>query len=121
MPFRLNMSLLKTPILIALLLGRNSKLWCNPPISFLRYRADGNWVLFTGDQLGSLFAHQAFEAYKLSGKPLGLSQIFDYKKWCSFDVDRLAMVASTVSSKMVEAMAHKEGFEFADCLTGEFP
>lgn len=28
------------------------------------------------------------------------------------------MVASTVSSKMVEAMANKEGFRFAECLTG---
>ena len=28
------------------------------------------------------------------------------------------MVASTVSSKMVEAMADKEGFRFAECLTG---
>lgn len=31
---------------------------------------------------------------------------------------KLAMVASTVSSKMVEAMAHAEGFKFVDCLTG---
>jgi phosphomannomutase len=29
------------------------------------------------------------------------------------------MVASTVSSKMVEAMAQKEGFTFVDCLTGK--
>jgi phosphomannomutase len=28
------------------------------------------------------------------------------------------MVASTVSSKMVEAMAQIEGFRFVDCLTG---
>jgi len=28
------------------------------------------------------------------------------------------MVASTVSSKMVEVMAHREGFKFVDCLTG---
>ena len=34
--------------------------------------------------------------------------------------EKLAMVASTVSSKMVEAMAAKEGFKFAECLTGEF-
>ena len=36
------------------------------------------------------------------------------------DVDKLAMVASTVSSKMIEAMAHAEGFRFAECLTGGF-
>lgn len=28
------------------------------------------------------------------------------------------MVASTVSSKMIEAMAEAEGFKFAQCLTG---
>jgi len=28
------------------------------------------------------------------------------------------MVASTVSSKMIEAMAQIEGFRFVDCLTG---
>jgi hypothetical protein len=33
-------------------------------------------------------------------------------------VGQLAMVASTVSSKMIEAMAHKEGFKFVECLTG---
>lgn len=29
------------------------------------------------------------------------------------------MVASAVSSKMIEAMASAEGFKFAECLTGE--
>jgi phosphomannomutase len=58
--------------------------------------------MFTGDQLGSLFAHHIFEIYKSAGKP----------------VEKLAMVASTVSSKMVEAIAKKEGFKFVECLTG---
>lgn len=30
------------------------------------------------------------------------------------------MVASTVSSKMIEAIAHAEGFKFAECLTGQY-
>ena len=30
------------------------------------------------------------------------------------------MVASTVSSKMIEAMAKLEGFKFVECLTGSF-
>ncbi|KIJ69608.1 hypothetical protein HYDPIDRAFT_80976 [Hydnomerulius pinastri MD-312] len=64
--------------------------------------ADGNFTAFTGDQLGALFASRVLEMYKASGKPL----------------EKLAMVASTVSSKMVEAMAHIEGFKFVDCLTG---
>ncbi|KAL0061075.1 hypothetical protein AAF712_012069 [Marasmius tenuissimus] len=65
-------------------------------------QADGTWVTFTGDQLGVVFAGHLFDAYQASGKP----------------VSKLAMVASTVSSKMVEAMAKSEGFKFADCLTG---
>jgi len=32
--------------------------------------------------------------------------------------EKLAMVASTVSSKMVQRMAHQEGFTFVECLTG---
>jgi len=62
----------------------------------------GEWTLFTGDQLGSLFAKRALDAYKASNKP----------------VEKLAMVASTVSSKMIEAMAKLEGFKFVECLTG---
>ncbi|KAL0569810.1 hypothetical protein V5O48_012155 [Marasmius crinis-equi] len=63
---------------------------------------NGEWATFTGDQLGVVFAGHVFDAYRASGKP----------------VDKLAMVASTVSSKMVEAIAKREGFKFVDCLTG---
>ncbi|KAH7906231.1 hypothetical protein BJ138DRAFT_1175028 [Hygrophoropsis aurantiaca] len=63
---------------------------------------DGTWFLFTGDQLGALFAYYVLETYRTAGKPL----------------DKLAMVASTVSSKMIEAMAQAEGFTFVECLTG---
>ncbi|KDR81365.1 hypothetical protein GALMADRAFT_239221 [Galerina marginata CBS 339.88] len=62
----------------------------------------GEWILFTGDQLGSIFAARVLEAYKASGQP----------------VNKLAMVASTVSSKMIETMAEVEGFKFVECLTG---
>ncbi|KAI0713284.1 phosphoglucomutase first 3 domain-containing protein [Earliella scabrosa] len=64
--------------------------------------SDGKWIQFTGDQLGTLFASACLEKYKESGKPLS----------------KLAMVASTVSSKMIESIAHAEGFKFAECLTG---
>ncbi|KAJ6606624.1 hypothetical protein DFH09DRAFT_14666 [Mycena vulgaris] len=60
------------------------------------------WRVFTGDQLGTLFAAQALELYKISEQP----------------IEKLAMVASTVSSKMIEAMAEREGFKFVECLTG---
>ncbi|KAG5221509.1 Phosphoglucomutase [Salix suchowensis] len=63
---------------------------------------DGKWIVFTGDQLGAFFASRELAIYKQSGKPL----------------EKLAMVASTVSSKMIEAMAHVEGFKFVECLTG---
>ncbi|KAF5368988.1 hypothetical protein D9758_003122 [Tetrapyrgos nigripes] len=63
---------------------------------------NGEWVTFTGDQVGVIFAGQVMEAYRASGKPMS----------------KLAMVASTVSSKMVEAMAEVEGFKFVECLTG---
>ena len=67
-----------------------------------RCRHTGQWIVFTGDQLGAVFAAQALERYKASGKP----------------IEKLAMVASTVSSKMIEAMAGREGFKFVECLTG---
>jgi len=62
----------------------------------------GEWIVFTGDQLGSLFASKILEAYKQSGKP----------------INKLAMIASTVSSKMIRNMADHEGFKFMECLTG---
>jgi hypothetical protein len=34
-------------------------------------RVDGTWVMFTGNQLGTLFAARILEQYKASGKPLG--------------------------------------------------
>jgi len=67
-------------------------------------RSTGEWTLFTGDQLGVIFASNILEAFKLSGKPL----------------NTLAMVASTVSSRMLESMAKVEGFRFVECLTGAF-
>ncbi|KAG6864147.1 hypothetical protein C0991_012125 [Blastosporella zonata] len=63
---------------------------------------NGQWTTFTGDQLGVIFGCRTFELYKSTGKPM----------------DKLAMVASTVSSKMLEAVAKVEGFNFVECLTG---
>ncbi|KAJ3854843.1 hypothetical protein EV368DRAFT_35994 [Lentinula lateritia] len=63
----------------------------------------GGVTIFTGDQLGTIFAARVFETYRDSGKSLS----------------KLAFVASTVSSKMVEAIAEREGFKFVECLTGK--
>ncbi|KAG8931536.1 Phosphoglucomutase-3 [Tulasnella sp. 417] len=57
-------------------------------------QTDGKWTQFTGDQLGTLLASSILDRYKKSGKP----------------IEKLAMVASTVSSKMLESMAKVEGF-----------
>ncbi|KAG9124379.1 Phosphoglucomutase-3, partial [Ceratobasidium sp. 392] len=65
-------------------------------------RSDGTWFVFSGDQLGSLFAAWTLEGYLASGRP----------------IEKLAMVASTVSSKLIGAMAAKEGFKFVESLTG---
>ena len=43
-----------------------------------------------------------------------------YLHWPQNGIDKLSMVASTVSSKMIEAMAATEGFNFAECLTGSY-
>jgi len=62
----------------------------------------GKWHIFSGDQLGTLFANHIIEKRKEAGQ----------------DVSKIAMVASTVSSKMLESIAAAEGFKFVECLTG---
>ncbi|KAL1741168.1 hypothetical protein HDZ31DRAFT_46000 [Schizophyllum fasciatum] len=70
--------------------------------SAIEARADGGWTTFTGDQLGTIFAAAQLAKYKATGAPLG----------------KLALIASTVSSRMVAAMAAAEGFGFHATLTG---
>ncbi|KAF2863058.1 hypothetical protein K470DRAFT_242478 [Piedraia hortae CBS 480.64] len=60
---------------------------------------DGTWRQFTGNQMGVLLASYVLEIYP--------------DKY-----DKLAMLASTVSSRMLAAMAAKEGFFFKETLTG---
>jgi phosphoglucomutase len=59
------------------------------------------WHIFTGNQLGVLIGSYLFERYP-SSKPR----------------EKLAMLASTVSSRMLAALAKKEGFKFTETLTG---
>ncbi|KAJ2774933.1 hypothetical protein IWQ56_000218 [Coemansia nantahalensis] len=65
-------------------------------------QADGSWLAFTGDQLGALFAGVVLDMARRDGVP-------DAK---------LAMVNSTVSSRMLGVMAAAEGFHYMDTLTG---
>ncbi|KXS94290.1 hypothetical protein AC578_6791 [Pseudocercospora eumusae] len=59
----------------------------------------GQYHQFTGNQIGILFASHVYETY-------------------TGDKSKLAMLASTVSSRMLASMAAKEGFHFQDTLTG---
>ncbi|KAJ2025751.1 hypothetical protein GGI06_000450 [Coemansia sp. S85] len=63
---------------------------------------DGSWLAFTGDQLGTIFA----AAVLAMARRAGISD------------ERVAMVNSTVSSRMLSVMAQAEGFRYADTLTG---
>ncbi|GAA6013575.1 hypothetical protein JCM10207_004779 [Rhodosporidiobolus poonsookiae] len=65
-------------------------------------QSSGDWRIFTGDELGALLGAWAFERYRQSDRP----------------VEKAAMCASTVSSKMLRSMATKEGFVFRETLTG---
>lgn len=64
-------------------------------------KVNGKWHIFTGNQLGVLLGSYLFERYPAS-KPR----------------EKLAMLASTVSSRMLAALAKKEGFKFTETLTG---
>lgn len=60
---------------------------------------NGSWHQFTGNQMGVLLASHMLDAYP-------------------GNKSRLAMLASTVSSRMLASMAKKEGFHFQETLTG---
>ncbi|KIW03122.1 uncharacterized protein PV09_05765 [Verruconis gallopava] len=62
-------------------------------------KVDGKWHQFTGNQLGILLASHIMDRYS---KPR----------------EKLAMLSSTVSSRMLAAMASKEGFHHEETLTG---
>lgn len=64
-------------------------------------KVDGRWHIFTGNQLGVLIGSYLLDRYP-SSKPR----------------EKLAMLASTVSSRMLAALARKEGFNFTETLTG---
>jgi phosphomannomutase len=63
----------------------------------------GQWRVFTGNEIGALFADWLFTRYVKKGGKSGKNV------W---------MVASTVSSKLIQSMAKVEGFSFRETLTG---
>jgi phosphoglucomutase len=63
-------------------------------------KVDGiGWHIFTGNELGILLGSYIYDRY-------------------TQDKSKLAMIASTVSSKMLSVMAEREGFHFSETLTG---
>jgi len=64
-----------------------------------RDRKSGEWTVFRGDQIGTMLGKWLFDSRVVDDRPV-------------------AMVASTVSSKMLGAIAQTEGFLFVDTLTG---
>ncbi|XP_073253701.1 phosphopentomutase-like [Porites lutea] len=65
----------------------------------------GHWKVFTGNETGSLFGWWAFTCHKKQHPEL-------------YPGSSVYMIASTVSSKMLQAMAREEGFVFEETLTG---
>ncbi|RPB15275.1 hypothetical protein P167DRAFT_483112 [Morchella conica CCBAS932] len=66
----------------------------------------GEWKVFTGNQLGVLFAAHTLDVYRKAA--VGIDK----------PISKLAMLASTVSTQMLHAMAAMEGFYFEETLTG---
>lgn len=61
---------------------------------------NGQWHQFTGNQIGVLLASYVLETHSAQNR------------------SKVAMLASTVSSRMLSAIASAEGFEFRETLTG---
>ena len=64
------------------------------------------WYTFTGNEIGTLFGFYMWEKYKVS------------EEYRNGEGKPPVVVASTVSSKMLRAIAEKEGFLFEETLTG---
>ncbi|CDS12562.1 hypothetical protein LRAMOSA04756 [Lichtheimia ramosa] len=65
-------------------------------------KVNGEWTLLTGNQIGAILGAANYEKARAAGIP----------------ADKIAMVASTVSSKFLARMAEVEGFRFEEALTG---
>ncbi|CAG8619221.1 19353_t:CDS:10 [Cetraspora pellucida] len=63
---------------------------------------NGEWTIFSGNQIGVMLASAVLNNYRASGKPL----------------EKLAMLSTAVSSKMLARIAKIEGFYFEETLTG---
>ena len=86
--------------------GESSLILANDPdadrLAIAEKQEDGEWKIFTGDEIGAILAQFLFQTHKAKGD----------------DTSKFAMVASTVSSKLLKKMAEVEGFRFEETLTG---
>lgn len=69
-----------------------------PDLSFFSL-CSGHWKVFSGNELAALFGWWMFDCWKKS-------------KSGNADVKNIYMLATTVSSKILKAIALKEGFHF---------
>jgi phosphoglucomutase len=86
--------------------GNSKFILANDPdadrLAIAEKQINGEWKIFTGDEIGAILANFLLQTHKRNGE----------------DVSKMAMVASTVSSKMLKRMAEVEGFRFEETLTG---
>lgn len=82
----------------------------------------GEWTLLTGNQIGAILGAANYEKARAAGVPASKfthppthDTYHDVKR---DSIDKIAMVASTVSSKFLARMAEVEGFRFEEALTG---
>lgn len=69
----------------------------------LAEKIDGKWNIYNGNEIGALIAQWAFT---------------QYAKHHPGDSSKLAVVNSTVSSKLLSSLAQKEGLYYEETLTG---
>ncbi|KAJ6596470.1 Phosphoglucomutase-2, partial [Pseudolycoriella hygida] len=69
-----------------------------------RNKKTNKWKVFTGNELGALLGWWAFECHKQLNPNVNFSDCYT--------------LASTVSSKILKAIANVEGFQFIETLTG---
>uniref|UniRef100_A0A6A7G3A3 Phosphoglucomutase-2-like n=1 Tax=Hirondellea gigas TaxID=1518452 RepID=A0A6A7G3A3_9CRUS len=70
----------------------------------LALKLDSGWKVFTGNEEGALFGWWAWQRYLKQQPQVAPQDVY--------------MIASTVSSKILGAIARKEGFNFEETLTG---
>ena len=80
-----------------------SKFLVLKPFLAVAEKSNGKWRVFTGNELGALFGWWAVQCWRRNGAQ---------------NPDKTYMLASTVSSKILDTIAKKEGIHFEDTLTG---